>query len=247
MHVAVFDDNIADRKQMERLIKKESDKRASSDETLYMHSFGNVSALFSTLVEYDIFFIDMCKTENQNGSDIAYELIKQGVTVPIVMCCSEINYWEIMSKDSNGSEQELPKNLVFIDKPIRTEDLSKCIDHALSIKKASPNLIELRERENTVYVTEEDILYGIENGAYVTVTLTDGRKIQAVATAANLFQQIEIYPSFMLPSLKLIINGRYIDKLRLGKVYMTDGACFKMPRAFKPYAQKLLNIYKNQS
>ena len=47
MHIAICDDNVADRKQLERLLKRESDKRASSTGIIYADSFGNASALLA--------------------------------------------------------------------------------------------------------------------------------------------------------------------------------------------------------
>ena len=47
MHIAVCDDNVADRKQLERLLKRESDKRAASTGIIYTDSFGNSTSLLS--------------------------------------------------------------------------------------------------------------------------------------------------------------------------------------------------------
>ena len=63
MHIAVCDDNVADRKQLERLLKRESDKRAASTGIIYTDSFGNSTSLLSNPMQYDAFYIDMCLTE----------------------------------------------------------------------------------------------------------------------------------------------------------------------------------------
>ena len=59
MHIAVCDDNVADRKQLERLLKRESDKRAASTGIIYTDSFGNSTALLSNPMQYDA-FISTC-------------------------------------------------------------------------------------------------------------------------------------------------------------------------------------------
>ena len=42
MHIAVFDDNIADRKQTERLLKRQSDRyQNEGKEHFYIDSYGN--------------------------------------------------------------------------------------------------------------------------------------------------------------------------------------------------------------
>ena len=58
MHIAICDDNIADRKQLERLLKRESDKRAGTTGSFYTDSFGNCEILAINNMLYDLFFID---------------------------------------------------------------------------------------------------------------------------------------------------------------------------------------------
>ena len=41
MHVAICDDNVADRKHLERLLSRESDKRAGTTNILYIDSYGD--------------------------------------------------------------------------------------------------------------------------------------------------------------------------------------------------------------
>ncbi len=233
MHIAICDDNIADRKQLERLIKRESDKRADSTGILFADSFGNASSILANPMQYDVFYIDMCKTEGVTGMDVVDGLIGQGVHAPIVMCCSDIKY----------REMSFPQNVIFLDKPIRVDELGKSIEHALKIKALAPSLIELREDNNTVYVTEPEILYGIAEGHYVKITLTDKRTVNAVSTAANLFAQLEAYPSFIFPTQRVIFNGRYIEKLGFHKVFMIDGACFKIPMSYMNYTRKIFQQY----
>lgn len=233
MHIAICDDNIADRKQLERLIQRESDKRAQTTGILYAASFGNATALFASPLQYDAFYIDMCKTEGITGINVVEELISQGVHAPIVMCCSDIDYRQL----------SLPENVIFLDKPIRPDKLAESLDHALRIKAQAPFLIELREDYNTFYVTEQDILYGMEEGHYVRVALTDGRKINAATTAVNLFAQLEKYPSFILPSTKAFFNGRYIEMLSFRRAIMADGTCFKIPFSCMAYTKKIFQEY----
>ncbi len=233
MHIAICDDNIADRKQLERLIKRESDKRAKTTGILFADSFGNAASILANPMQYDVFYIDMCKTEGVTGMDVVNGLINQGVHAPIVMCCSDIRY----------REMSFPANVIFLDKPIRVDELSDSIEHALKIKEQAPSLIELREDYNTVYVTEPEILYGIVEGHYVKISLTDKRTVYAATTAANLFAQLEIYPSFIFPSHKVIFNGRYIEKLGFHKVYMIDGTCFKIPMDCMPYTKQIFRQF----
>lgn len=229
MHIALCDDNVADRKQFERLAKRESDRRAAKDGILYVDSFGNADSLLTNPMQYDVFYIDMCKTPGITGADVATALREKGVNAPIVMCCSDINY----------REQGFSEDVIFLDKPIKADALSASIDHALKIMEQAVPLIELRLEKQTLYVTEPDILYAAERGRMLEVFLQDGRTIPLLDNAQNLFSQLEIYPMFFSPSLKVVLNGRYIKKLGFGKAVMTDGKSFRVSHSCMPYAKKL--------
>lgn len=230
MHIAICDDNVADRKQLERLLKRESDKRASTSGILYTDSFGNAPALLTNPMQYDVFFIDVCQTPGVSGLSIVTELIARGVHAPIVMCCSRTDY----------RTQDFPKDTLFLEKPIKVEELSKRIDLALSIKEKALPLIELRQDKDTVYVTEPDILYAKEEGRLTIVTLADRRKIELSTTAVQLFTQIENHPTFLLPAAKVLVNCRHILKFDARKAVMTDGTVFKLPKGCFEYAKKVL-------
>jgi len=59
MHLAVCDDHIADRKQMERLLGRESDRRISTTGVLYVDSYGSERSILTTPMIYDAIFMDM--------------------------------------------------------------------------------------------------------------------------------------------------------------------------------------------
>lgn len=233
MHIAICDDNIADRHQMERLLKRESDRRSTTTGILYIDSYGNSDALLANPMRYDAYYIDVCKTEGITGIDLATNLSQAGIQAPVILCCSDINY----------KEQFLPEqiqNVVFLDKPIKPEELSNTLDYALEIKSKAIPQIELREDQNTFYVTEPEILYAVEDGRYVIVTLTNGQKVNVVSDINNFFAHLEHYPTFFASSAKAIINGRHIQKIDRRKAIMADGTVFKIHRSCLGYAKTIL-------
>ena len=83
MHVAICDDNIAERKQMERLLGRLSDKIAAQSEPLYIDSFGNPEALLEAQLHYSVYFIDLVNSQldgqNINGYEMAKRLLDSGM------------------------------------------------------------------------------------------------------------------------------------------------------------------------
>lgn len=231
MHIAICDDNMADRHQMERLLQRESDRIKITSEPLYVDSFGNCESLLNNPMQYDAFFLDVCHTENITGADVAKKLTDAGVNAPIIMCCSDINYQEL----------DFPAKVLFLEKPIKTDELHDSILHAQNLAASAETLIELREEKKTLYVKEEEILYAVEKDISTLVTLTDGRTVRITSNALNFFSQVEHFPTFADATRKVILNCRYIQKLKFGKATMIDGAVFKVDRIALPYIKEMLS------
>ena len=70
MHLAICDDHMADRKQMERLLGRESDRRLNTTGVLYVDSFGSKESILVTPMIYDAIFMDM--TEDGCDADRAF-------------------------------------------------------------------------------------------------------------------------------------------------------------------------------
>lgn len=236
MHVAVCDDNIADRKQTERLLGRESDRRAKITEGLFVDSYGNEQALLTKPMQYDIFYIDMCQTSEDHGKQIALQLIKAGIQVPIYMCCSKIDY----------RNQDFPENVFFLDKPLRVEDLITSLDHAEQVKSLAVSRIELRDDKETFYVTEDMILYAVEKGNRMLVTLTDGRTVKLVTNINNLYDQWKSFHVFLAPNAKTLVNARYVTKIGLLQMQMTDGHNFLLQGVSRRAFQDIWEQYRNE-
>lgn len=233
MHIALCDDNVADRKQFERLIRRAVDRHPKGD-TLFADSFGNAATLLSNPMQYDVFYIDLCKTPGITGADVVNALIEKGVTAPIVMCCSDINY----------REMSFPETVFFLDKPIQAAELTASLDRALEIADRTTPRIELRAEEKTYYLAEPDLLYAYGVGKKLHVRLLDGSSLLLIDNAQNLFSQLESFPSFFSPTRNVVLNGRYIQKIVLGRAILSDGRAFRISHSCMAYAKKLLRLYQ---
>lgn len=227
MHIAICDDNVADRKQLERLLKRESDKRAGSSGIIYADSYGHPAQLLCNPMQYDAFFMDLCSTDGINCADVIQELTRKGNFSPVILCCSQINY----------RNMGFPDRVLFLDKPIRTEALSTILDEAQKIKDFSVPTIELREGKETYYVTEPDILYVVLDGSFLLVHLKNGKQVRIADTIRNFFSSLEAFPVFFSPNKHCIVNGRYIDKIGFRRITMCDHRAFKIAGSVMEYAK----------
>ncbi len=254
MHIAICDDNIADRKQMERLLGRAADRRKTDAEGFYIDSFGNVEAVMHAPMLYDVFFIDMT-TGPVNGFQLARSLIDGGATSPIVLCISTIDYRAIIEsaieKEPTDREEkanheilrrQLQTQIQFLDKPIKVEELEKALDDATVKKEAAIPTIELRGEEETLYVYEDEIMYAKRQSQYVHVTLTEGREIKMLSTMRNFYAHLVEFPHFMPISEHTLVNVLFIEKIAMLKLHMTDGTVLSA----SPFEMKYIKEAREQ-
>ena len=236
MHIAICDDNIADRNQTERLLGRESDRRAKTDGVLYIDSYGKQESVLSAPMLYDMFFIDMVFDVPSAASDIVKALISAGVTSPIVMLNSVIDY----RKDTYLTSLE---QVYFLDKPIKVAELSDIISMGFEMKNKKVPTIELRTDTDAYYVKEEDIMYALyANKQYTDVFLNDGRKIHMLCNIENFYAHLEHFGSFFPANNHTIIQKKYVKKISLFHVHLTNGTKFMFPSDYKKNAKSILSL-----
>lgn len=123
VYIALCDDNIADRKHLERLLGREHDKRNAEGIPLYIDSFGSKEALLRTPNRYDLFLLDLTHAKGADGLSAAREIRLLGIDAEIVLICSTVNY-----RERAGSEDDF----LFRDQPITQNDISELISLAIA-------------------------------------------------------------------------------------------------------------------
>lgn len=217
LHIAICDSDPGDRKQMERLLSRESDARTSTTGNFYIDTFGNAGALINTPLVYDTYFLDV--TDNVcNSYDIAVALREKGILSPIVYCISTIDY---------HNSGELLENSVFINKPIKKNELTLILDNIIEQKQINyiPT-IELRNSYDTYYVEEKNVMYFYGKGCNIETHMSDNTIKPANTFITSLWRDIYTYPSFIILDKATILNVRHIDKVGLLNVTMKDGRRF---------------------
>lgn len=237
MHIAICDDNVADRKQLERLLKRESDKRKNTTGLFYADSFGNSELLSKKHMQYDLFFIDMV-TEEPDGLTFALELVKSGVHAPIVLCSSMIDYPGEAAKLSS-----CPDNLLYLEKPVKTAELSALLDRAVALQSEKIPTIELRSETDTYYVTEDDIVYAVSSGRYVHVFLKDDTEIPILTDMYNFYDGISMFDHMVLINEHSMFNIAYMDKFSPFRVSLKNGVELKSTPFASKYIKSALQYY----
>ena len=232
MHIAVCDDNFADRHQMERLLGRESDKEGDSARMYYVDAYGSPEVMLSHPKAYDLFFIDMCRTEGLSSASIIQALREKGATAPFVLCCSDVDY----------RKMNFPEDVLFLDKPIKVDELRAVIAEAKKQKDSLPDQIELRDVLETIYANVSDVICARESGSDTMVRLSDGRELRSIGKLWLFKRSLEDrHPEFIYSGAKMMINCDHIITVNiLGAATVSDGSVIPLSFSAAKYAREYL-------
>lgn len=221
MHIAVLDDNVADRNQMNRLLTRASDaNRGTEIEEYYIDLFGSIESLMPKTAMYDAIFIDMV-TEDIKGHEIAERIFNQGVSAKIVLCISKINYKDVVSA-------ELKDEFLYINKPIKVPELNEILYICDAKRMKKEPKIELRTKGETIYIKYSDFYYAkaLEMGKTI-VTLTNGDNLVVLKDISAFRGDMSPYDFIKSINLDTIVSMKHVKKLSTLKVIMDDGTEFR--------------------
>lgn len=237
MHIAVLDDDVASRKQMERLLERASDANKKNGlEGYYIDSYGAFDSLHSKAAMYDAIYIDIVDSDIK-GHEIAKSILNSGIQGKIILCISSLNYREIIS--SEDAEQFL-----FIDKPVNTEELNNTLSICEENRKNREPQIEIRTKDETLYVKYNEFLYAKALVAGKTTIVLKGRKDTIYYKDISMVRKaITEYPFMIAVNKDTVISTYHIDRVTSFHVHMDDGTSF--PISLK-MSSALKKIVKNQ-
>ncbi len=229
IYLALLDENPADRKQAERLLRRESSYRAAREEALYFDTYGKEDAFFPFMVKYDLIFIDV-HTE-RDGMMAALDMIKKGCSYPVFLCSGEINYRGRYADDPRFDFE----NIHYLDKPLKESDYRQAIDLALKYKADHVKKVELRGDTETLYVVPEEIIYFAENKGVISISLTEDRYFRSFGRIEYLIHSLPSdITGFMRISKSTVINMREVVSVSLNSFKMSNGAFVKFPLLSRP-------------
>ena len=237
MHIAVLDDDVASRKQMERLLERASDANKKNGlEGYYIDSYGAFDSLHSKAAMYDAIYIDIVDSD-MKGHEIAKSILNSGIQGKIILCISSLNYREIIS--SEDAEQFL-----FIDKPVNTEELNNTLSICEENRKNREPQIEIRTKDETLYVKYNEFLYAKALVAGKTTIVLKGSKDTIYYKDISMVRKaITEYPFMIAVNKDTVISTYHIDRVTSFHVHMDDGTSF--PISLK-MSSALKKIVKNQ-
>lgn len=213
MHVAICDDNVADRRHMERLLSRESDKRAGTPNILYIDSYGDKDHFLRTPLKYNIVFMDMTAREGL-VEEILAGLEEQGYHAPLVLYSSTVDYTAIPN---------LPDYVVHAKKPYLPEPLPELL--ALGDRNVLGNVVTIQVHQKTVlqHVPKNEIMYAVPDstGRY-SLYLTNNTAVEIDEDISMLRHIFEPFDELCLVNKTCFANFRYVSEVLPLSLFMQD-------------------------
>lgn len=240
MNLAVCEDNIADRKQTERLLGRQSDRIfKETGERIFVDSYGNAEAFLQNPQMYHGLFIDMVDSP-MSGIDILKNLLDQRILKPIIMCCSTVDYRKQVEEAGITAE-----NVLFLDKPLKVAELTEVVDRIKDLNKTVEHTMELRGKNETIYARGDDIVFIKQVKAELEVHLADGRMIALLADIINFYAECSCFPQICPINDNTLINIDHVKEKKFGKVIMDNDMVLPMPFPYRN-AIKKTEVYRKE-
>ncbi|NTV78041.1 MAG: response regulator [Clostridiales bacterium] len=234
MHIAICDDNVADRKLLERILSRESDKRTHTTGGFQISSFGNSASLLNSAAVYDLFFIDMCHG-TESSVTIIEKLRNSGISAPIFLCSSIIDY--------EGLSLEFT-NLFYLKKPLQPLILSENISSFLQNQAPKKPKLELRDEKQTYYIPAEEVVWIEKKNANLILYTTDSKTISVIGDFNDIHGAIEVIPDLMMTTNKRAINLAHIIRLTPFTMVLSSGVRFRIFPGEYFFIKRYLNFRK---
>jgi len=212
MHIAICDDNVADRKHLERLLSRESDKRAGTPNILYIDSFGDKEHFLRNPLMYDMIFMDMSSTPTL-ASEIIQQLVQMGLDAPLILYSSKIDYTSL---------SDLPQNVVHMKKPYIPDPLPELLKLGDAHVIGNIETIPVPCEEGLQYIPKDDIYYCIPSQSGYVLCLKDGTRKNITIDISELQVLTLPYKEFCRINAKHIINMKYAIMVSPISVLMQD-------------------------
>ncbi|MBO5452295.1 MAG: LytTR family transcriptional regulator DNA-binding domain-containing protein [Lachnospiraceae bacterium] len=221
MYIAVLADNIADRKQTERLLGRANDVLANETGTLYIDSYGDAKSLMRAPMKYELFFLDIYGAED-HGRSVIDALKSANVPGKIAL---------VLPEDIPFSYQNAIEGLLTIQKPLITTTLHQLIKdaHKEQIQTVVPK-VEIRSENETYYVPLEQIIYAQEINHFVYVHLDNGSTLTMLGEIRDFYRWVNNHKEFVQIKKDTVLNLNHVISSSKKEYHMSNGEVITLPR-----------------
>lgn len=234
MYIAICDDDPAIRNHVERLFQRDALLRQKNNIVIYLDSFGLSLENMTTLMKYDLFFINSMHDNSLITPAIEY-IRSHDVKSPIY-------FYNV----SNEFREELPisQNVDYIDGYLDKFLIDKIVGKTIDTLKEKPQYIELRNERITRYTLPDDILFIRKKDAHICVRLVNDEEIIIPSSLNYYINLLSEYPQFILTKMQYIVNTNYVTSINLKKMILHNNYAIPLFLLESMYLTQYINSLK---
>lgn len=222
MKIAICDDDPGILDEVSLCINKYSD--LYNTEMFDVSCFTSVPELINAVenrVCFDLFLLDVYIGEDL-GTDLAKELRKKGMDVPIIFLTSSLEH---------APQSFETGTLRYLLKPMDTEKFFEAMSAAIElIGRKEEKIILLNSNDGTEKVNVKRILYSESHGHYQYVNLYDGEQLKVRMKVAELYGLLNSCGGFVCVGRAYIVNLRNVKKISTSEVLLYQNHRIPIPR-----------------
>lgn len=170
---------------------------------------------------YDLIFLDI-ELPKMNGIDVA-RYIRETLGDEIM----QIAY--VSAKQEYAMELFEYRPINFLLKPLDKTKMKKVLEKYLKITRQNEQIFTYKKRFEVYHVPLSDILYFESKGRKVTIAARNG-KDEFYGTLKEIKERIQDR-CFLWIHKSILVNYRYIAKLKYDQAEMTDGAILQISQS----------------
>lgn len=219
MYIAIVADDVAARKQYERLFSRSSDALRQELGDLYVETFGAPdSLLVSTPMKYGLFFIDLA--EHSMLCTLTEQL--RAMNAPGMVC--------VCAASQPDDLNDIP-NLIFAPKDPKQSDVHDLIRKADTYYQSinAVGKIEIRTEGITHYLLPDDIVYIQSQNQYLSIMLKDRTILQSSGELKRLYDNTLTQDCFFPFRKDVVINLNHVVKKDRHSVTLDNDVRFTLP------------------
>ena len=220
MYIAVLADNIADRKQTERLLGRANDVLVNETGTLYIDTYGDAESLYRAPMKYELFLIDISMDDDHGKSVVKHlkELNVPGTIIVLYDSDKFYDYWEAL-------ENNKP-----LEKPINVEKLHNIIREAHAVvEESNVPKIEIRTEQETYYIPLDQILYATSKDYTVYIHLVNGKTYSMLGEIRDFYIWVNTHKEFQYARKDLVANMDHVTNKTKRNITFENGDSFDLP------------------
>lgn len=239
MHILIFEDNVYDRKDLERIIFREHLRKFPKDDLiLSTDSFDRALNYVRTTSAYTVYLLDIMIGNRLLGYELAKQIRKLHPKAPIVFITGNTDVFV-----TRMEYKLIANSFIFKNSPLLADELLDALEY-FRMQMKTDGALEIKSRFHQLFIDYDDIYY-VEtiSGTLKVKIVCKNKTYETNGTLAQILQNLNSH--FKRVSKFRIVNLDKVIKLDCSKHVIILMDSYEVPYSNTYLKGGLLDAYNN--